>query len=201
MMTGTPITRGTATAPAGGPDGTPVVAADPFPWWLSFLLGGVSILFGVAMLVWPGATLRVTAFLVGVWLLLAGLGRIVAAFVNRRGLGAQVLSGIVGVLLVVAGIACLRNHVTSLAVLATVVAFMWLFSGLSELVIAFAVTGSARGWLIVIGVLSALVGFAFLVWPQLSLASLVFTLSLSAMIVGAGQIAFAWQARKLAAAT
>lgn len=200
-MTETPIARSAGAVPGWDRAVTPVAREDPFPWWLLAVLGVISILLGVAMLVWPDVTLRVVAFLVGLWLLIAGIARVIAAFGSRRGLGAQVLSGIIGVVLILGGVACLRNLVTSLAVLATIVALTWLFSGLSELVVGFAVHGSTRWWLVGLGVLTTLVGIAFVVWPGLSLATLVFVLSISAMIVGAGQLGFAYQLRKLSRTT
>jgi uncharacterized membrane protein HdeD (DUF308 family) len=196
-MAETPMVRGTQPDPAWAGPPAPVVREDPFPWWLLLILGVVSILFGVVVLVWPDVTLRVMAAFVGIWLLVAGIARVIGAFVSGRGFGAQVLSGIVGVLLIVGGVACLRNIVTSLAVLATIVALTWLFSGLSELVIAFAVGGSRSVWLLVLGIVSILVGLAFVVWPGLSLATLIVTMSISALIVGIGQVAMAFQLRKL----
>src|SRR4029453_2028927 len=172
----------TAPNPDAGPvwdrAATPVEREQPFPWWLLAILGVISILFGVAMLVWPDITLRVVGFFVGLWLLIAGIARVIGAFVSGRGVGAQILSGIIGVLLILGGVACLRNLVTSLAVLATIIALTWLFSGLSELVIGLAVRGPTRGWLILLGVVSTLIGIAFVVWPGLSLATLVFMLSI-----------------------
>jgi uncharacterized membrane protein HdeD (DUF308 family) len=200
-MTEARLTPGSTATPAWD-------SADPaaggravlFPWWLSGILGIVSVLFGVLMLVWPGETVRVMAVFVGIWLLAAGLARIVGAFVSGRGVGSQVLSGIVGVLFVIGGVACLRDLVAGVAMLATLVAFIWLFGGLTEIVFAFLTTGPTRTWLLVLGVLSTLVGLAFSVWPRLSLASLVLAASVSALVIGAGEIAYAYQARKLSAA-
>jgi uncharacterized membrane protein HdeD (DUF308 family) len=200
-MADTPIASNAGAVPGWDRAATPVEREQPFPWWLLAILGVISILFGVAMLVWPDITLRVVGFFVGLWLLIAGIARVIGAFVSGRGVGAQILSGIIGVLLILGGVACLRNLVTSLAVLATIIALTWLFSGLSELVIGFAVRGPARGWLILLGVVSTLIGIAFVVWPGLSLATLVFMLSISAMIVGAGQLGFAFQVRKLTTTT
>ena len=199
-MTESPTARGPGAVPGwerAAP--LPSVREDVLPWWVPLALGIASILFGVAVLAWPGATLRVMAFLVGVWLLLAGVARVVSAFLSGRGLGAVVLSGIVGILLILGGVACLRNLVTRLAVLATVVALVWLFSGLSELVAGFTIQGSSRIWFILLGALSVLVGIALLVWPGLSLVSLVVTTGITALAIGAGQVVFAFRARSRSA--
>lgn len=196
-MTETPLAHGPRPVPDQGDAPDVLGREDPFPWWLLALLGVTSIVFGIAVLVWPDVSLRVMAAFVGVWLVIAGVARVFSAFMSGRGAGAQVLSGIIGVLLILGGIACLRNLVTALAVLATMVALTWLLSGLSEIMIAFAVRGSVRGWLIALGVVSTLIGFAFAIWPGLSLATLVLLTSIGAIVVGAGQVAFAFQLRKL----
>lgn len=199
-MTETPITQGSDAIPDWDRTATaPAVRENLSPWWLLLVLGITSILFGVAVLVWPDVTLRVMAVLVGLWLLLAGIARVVGAFVSGRGVGAQVLSGLIGLLLIVGGVACLRNLVTGLLMLATIVAFMWLFSGLSELVLAFTATGSSRTWLLLLGAVSTLIGFAFLVWPGLSLTALVVMTGIGALIIGAAEVVFAFRARRLSA--
>jgi uncharacterized membrane protein HdeD (DUF308 family) len=197
-MTDTPPTQTTQPIPDRDFVTPDVVArGDPFPWWLSAVLGVVSIGFGIVVLIWPGETLRVMAACFGVWLILAGFARVVGAFMSGTGIGAQMLSGVVGVLLILGGVACLRNLVTAVAVLATLVAAMWLLSGLSELVIAFTVHGPSRGWLIALGVVSILTGLVFAIWPELSLATLVLTTCVGALVIGVGQVAFALQIRRL----
>jgi uncharacterized membrane protein HdeD (DUF308 family) len=199
-MTVTPPTEsaGSYTGYAGA---DPIERDEPFPWWLSLVLGITSIAFGLVVLIWPRETLKVAGFLVGLWLLLAGIARIFSAFRPGRGVGSQILSGIVGVLLVLIGIACLRNLITSVLLLATIVAFTWLISGLSEIVLAFAAHGGTRVGLMILGIVSALIGIVFLIWPSLSLATLIFTTSLGAIVVGASQIAFAFQVRRVYASS
>jgi uncharacterized membrane protein HdeD (DUF308 family) len=167
---------------------------------MAAVLGCISIAFGIAILVWPDVTVRVMAVFVGIWFLVAGVTRVFGAFTSGRGVGAQMLSGIVGVLLVLGGIACLRNLVTGLAAVATLVALTWLLSGMAELVLAFTVTGSARTTFLLLGGLSTVVGIVFAVWPELSLATLVLTTSVGALVVGASQLAGAFLARRLARA-
>jgi uncharacterized membrane protein HdeD (DUF308 family) len=74
---------------------------------------------------------------------------------------------------------------------------MWLFTGLSELVLAFTATGSSRAWLLLLGAVSTLIGFAFLVWPGLSLTALVVMTGIGALIIGAAEVVFAFRARRM----
>jgi uncharacterized membrane protein HdeD (DUF308 family) len=169
-------------------------------FWLVFVLGTASILLGIAVLAWPGETVRVLAVLLGIWLMVMGVARIIGAFVSRRGLGRQVLSGIVGVLLVIAGVACLRDVAKGTLVLAFVIALTWIFSGLAELVVAVTATGATRAWLLLVSVLSIAIGFVFLLAPEMSLTVLVILTGVSALLVGIAEVLFAFQLRRLASA-
>jgi uncharacterized membrane protein HdeD (DUF308 family) len=174
--------------------------ADAFVWWTVLILGVVTVLFGAAVLIWPDVTLHVMAILVGIWLLLAGIVRIFGAFLPGAGAGRQVLSGIVGVILFIGGMLCLRNLVNALAVLALMVALSWMFGGLAEILMGIATGGAMRVALIVVGALSLLAGFVFLFAPGLSLAALVLMTGISAIVIGIGELVAAFQLRRLAAA-
>jgi uncharacterized membrane protein HdeD (DUF308 family) len=189
-----------ATAPAGRDtvpaDSTKLPAV---PFWQALALGLVTALFGLAVLVWPGETLRTLGVLIGIWLMIAGAMRVLGAFTSKRGLSHQVLSGTVGVVLLIGGVACLRNVARGVLVLALIVALAWLLSGMAEIVIAFQTTGAVRTWLLVLGIVSIAIGLAFTFWPSLSLATAVIMTGISALLIGAGEVAFAFQMRRIAA--
>ncbi|GAA1035555.1 hypothetical protein GCM10009557_43580 [Virgisporangium ochraceum] len=167
-----------------------------FPWWSLVALGTLSVLVGVVALAWPDATLRVLAWLAGVWVVISGLMRIFGAFVTGRGVGRQVLSGIVGVVLVLIGAACLRDLVTSVALLSVVVAMTWLLSGIAEAVMSVDAKGRTRTALAVIGVVSILIGLTFLFVPELSLFVLVVMTGLGFVATGALQVVVGFQLRR-----
>ena len=48
-------------------------------WWLLLLSGAFSIVIGGALLFWPGKTLTVVGFLIGLWMLFAGIMRFLIA--------------------------------------------------------------------------------------------------------------------------
>jgi uncharacterized membrane protein HdeD (DUF308 family) len=167
-----------------------------FPWWSLLVLGVLTLLLGIVVLAWPGSTLRVLGVLAGIWMLVAGVIRIVSAFVRGRGVGRQVLSGIVGVVLVLGGLACLRDIATSLVALALIVSLSWMLSGIAEIVMAADARGSSRTWLLVLGVLSAILGLIFLFFPGLSLFALVLTTGLGFITTGAVQVVLAITLRR-----
>ncbi|MEV6928143.1 DUF308 domain-containing protein [Dactylosporangium sp. NPDC051485] len=172
----------------------PAAAVEPFREIVG--LGLITILFGVAVLAWPGKTLSLLGVLVGVWLLVAGAIRVYGAFGHDQSTGRRVLLGGVGVLLIVGGIACLQHVATGVAVLAAIIGLAWLVSGIAELSIAFLTHGRIRTSLIAIGAVSLLAGLAFLFWPGLSLGLTVLLTGISALLIGAAEVAFAFQLRQ-----
>jgi uncharacterized membrane protein HdeD (DUF308 family) len=107
-----------------------------------------------------------------------------------------VLSGIVGVLVVLIGVACLRNLVTTVALLAAVVAVTWLLSGIAEAVMAAEASRGSRGLLLAAGLLSIAIGFVFLFVPRLSLFTLVVLTGAGFLVTGLMQIVVGFRLRR-----
>jgi uncharacterized membrane protein HdeD (DUF308 family) len=186
---------------AAGDNAVPGAAEDrlPVPFWQVMVLGVATALFGLVVLIWPAETLRTLGVLVGIWLMVAGAARVLGAFVSERGVGRQVLSGTVGVLLLIGGVACLRNVARGVLVLGLVIALAWLLSGMAEFVIAFQASGTTRTWLLVLAVVSVAIGLAFTFWPGLSLMTIVVMTGISGLVIGIGEIAFAVRMRRAVA--
>lgn len=189
-----------APSPDTAPAWTSPVTQDRgglFPWWMLLVLGAASVLFGAAVLIWPHATLNVMAVLLGIWLLLSGAARIIGAFLPGAGFGSNLLSGVVGVILIIAGAMCLRDLVSSLQVIAFIVALTWIFSGLAGIIMALQTSEGSRISLLIIGILTLLIGGVFLFLPRLSLATLILTTGIGAIVVGIGELVAAFQLRKI----
>ncbi len=116
------------------------------------VLGVVALILGLALLIWPGATLKVAAIALGAYFVVSGVIRIVTAVVEL-GLpgGWRVLDILIGVLLTVGGVIVLKNAALSgatLAVLITmVVGLGWMMEGVMALVeiLAYAKLRMGRG--------------------------------------------------------
>ena len=160
------------------------------------MLGCMTLLFGVVVLAWPRESARVLAVLFGIWLLMAGITRILAAFLLGSSVGHQLLSGIVGIVYVLAGTACVRDVTKSAVLLALVAAAGWILSGLAELVVAVRSKGSHRRWLGVLAVASILIGFIFLLWPGPSITAVILLIGFSALVIGVSELAVAFQLRR-----
>jgi uncharacterized membrane protein HdeD (DUF308 family) len=142
---------------------------------LRIALGALSVVLGLAALLWPGVTLLVVAMLFGLQLIAAGLVRIVAAAtLSALPRSWRAIAGVLGVLTVVAGVICFVRPGTSLVVLAAVIAIGWLLDGASELVSAFTVSRRAteRIGLIAFGLISVVAALVVFTSPGDSLVVL-----------------------------
>jgi uncharacterized membrane protein HdeD (DUF308 family) len=171
-------------------------AVTPFPWWSFLVTGILGVAFGVAVLTWPDVTLRVMAVLVGCWFVLGGLARILGAFLPYGGsILHRVLSGVVGIVVLVGGLVCLRDLVTRLTVLALIFSITWILGGITAVVMGTQYRGGARIALIVAGGLSLIAGTILAATPSLSLTTLVILTGISSLIVGLSEIVMAFVIR------
>lgn len=112
------------------------------------VLGIAAVILGLALLIWPGATLKVTAIALGAYFVVSGVVRIVTAIVEL-GLpgGWRVLDILIGLMLSVGGVVMLKNAALSgatLAVLITmVVGLGWMLEGVMALVESWRMPSSA----------------------------------------------------------
>ncbi|GGM45255.1 HdeD family acid-resistance protein [Dactylosporangium sucinum] len=173
------------------------------PFWQLLAAGVLTVLFGVAVLVWPQGTLRLLGVLAGIWLLAIGLTRVVGMFrrpadAEHRVTTRQLVDGAFGVLLVVIGLACLREVAAGVTAVAVLLGLAWLMSGFAELLLGMFAEGRTRTWLLLIGALSAAMGILFLAWPGLTLTALVLLTGITALVIGVAEIVVAFEARHYA---
>ncbi|MCA2211455.1 HdeD family acid-resistance protein [Jidongwangia harbinensis] len=201
-MTGTAEEPGQGTAD-GWRSTTEELQSLPVPWGVVLATGIFGVVFGAAVLIWPDISLRVMALIAGGWLLMAGLARIIAAFLPGSGgsIVHHLLSGIVGVVVLIAGLVCLRDLVSRLTVLALLFAVTWILSGITGVVLGLQQTGPARAGLIAAGLLSVAAGIVFVLVPDLSLTTLVVLTGVSSLLVGLSEVVLALFLRRTAAST
>lgn len=135
----------------------------------------VGIVLGILALVWPGATLLTVAILFGSYLVVSGVFRLSIAFTaHRLSNGIRWLFGILGGLVVVAGILCLSNPLRSLVVLAFVIGIGWIMEGVADITNGIMRTSLAPRWMaIVSGIVSVIAGIVIFFLPGLAIASFV----------------------------
>lgn len=166
-------------------------------WVLSF--GIITLLAGLAVLVWPGVTLLAIAVLFGVQLIVAGLFRFVTAFATEDvSGGTRVLLALLGVLSVIIGLWAVRHVLLTLIALVVLLGIFWVVNGAIEIFTALSHRGMrGRGWTAAMGGLSVLAGIIVLVYPGETLLTLSIILGIWLLIYGVMEIMAAFRLRRL----
>ncbi len=149
-------------------------------------IGVVSVVLGLLVLFWPGATLEVLAVLFGLYFVLAGAIRILLGVFTGLGPGLKILNILVGLALVAVGVIAMRNPAASLTALALVIGIAWIVEGVMSL--AESDRGGSRWFAIVLGILGILAGIVVLLIPLESLAVLVIYGGIFLVVLGIIQV-------------
>lgn len=165
-------------------------------------LGGWTLVFGLLVLAWPRLPVVEFQTLVGGWFFAVGTTRLATTMLvagRARLSGEAVYSALLGVLLVASSALCLRGLVTTVVLLVVLVALHWLLSGFGELMAALAGPPGGRGWQFVAGLVAVGVGVAFLLLPDLSLATVAPMTAVSSLGAAGVQIVAALAMRPVSA--
>jgi hypothetical protein len=192
----------TSVSGHAGRQATGVAHDVAVPFWRLVGVGAATVLFGLAVLAWPHATLRLLGMLAGVWLLVIGLVRVAGAFRAAPEAGGHrmtvrhVVDGAFGLLLAVVGVACLTSASAGAITVSVLVGLAWMLSGFAAMLLGIFSSGSTRVWLIGLGAAAIAIGVVFLSWPGISLHALVLLTGISAVAFGIAEVLIAVRARK-----
>jgi uncharacterized membrane protein HdeD (DUF308 family) len=166
-------------------------------WGLVLTYGLLTAALGVAMLVWPQATVVVAATLFAAFLIANGVFQVIAAFSSTAVSGGiRAMVGLVGALSFLVGLLCLRSPLQTVLVIALVVGAWWLVSGVIETVSAIAGGPSPyRGWRIAMGLVSVAAGVLVLMYPGISVGTLVLVLGVWLVVYGIIAVVSAFRLR------
>jgi uncharacterized membrane protein HdeD (DUF308 family) len=160
--------------------------------------GIVLALLGLVLLVAPGASLSLLVWLVGIYLLIAGIFRIIGIFLDSSSWGWKLAAGI---LCLIAGLAILSNPLWSTTLLSTwlviLVGFVAMLQGVAGLIVALQGGGWGMGALSVVGILF---GLFLVINPLIGVATLTLILAIFMLIGGVGAVVQAFRMRREAAA-
>jgi uncharacterized membrane protein HdeD (DUF308 family) len=153
-------------------------------WIITF--GVLTLIAGLLVLFWPGATVLVLAVIFAIQLIIIGIYRLVLAIAaSEDATGARVFFGIIGVLSIVVGILCLRAPLQTVIVLGLLLGLIWTITGIVEIVHAFTgEKGSSRWWLLLSGLLSVIAGIILIVYPGESLVVLAWVMGVLFVVYG-----------------
>jgi uncharacterized membrane protein HdeD (DUF308 family) len=168
-------------------------SGETLPWWLVLVEGIVVALLGLLLLVAPGASLFFIVQLLGLYLFVAGIFRIIGLFLDPSSWGLKLVAG---VLCLIAGLAILRHPLWSTvgvpAGLVIIVGFLAMLQGAAGLIVAFQGGGWGMGILSVLGIL---LGLILVVNPLIGVAALPFILGIFMLIGGVGAVVQAFRMR------
>jgi uncharacterized membrane protein HdeD (DUF308 family) len=171
---------------------------EALPWGAVLVEGIVLALFGLILLVAPGASLFFLVLLLGIYLLVAGISRIVGIFSDSSSWGWKLVAGI---LCLIAGLAILSDPLWSATLasgwLVILVGFLAMLQGAAGLVVAFQGGGWGMGALSVLGILF---GLFLVINPLIGVATLTLILAIIMLIGGVGAIVQAFRIRREAGA-
>jgi uncharacterized membrane protein HdeD (DUF308 family) len=169
--------------PADPETGSPTPAAHSTT--PTIVAGAVSVLVGVAVLVWPDVSVVVLAWLFGIQLIVAGILQLVAAFWRDDGVAARVLLGLAGAFSILVGLLCLRGPLQTAVLLGLLVGATWVVTGIIGIVHAIgAGHDHSRGWGIASGILSTIGGAIVLLYPGASIVVLTWLVGIVLLVTG-----------------
>ncbi|MEF2979280.1 HdeD family acid-resistance protein [Subtercola sp. YIM 133946] len=161
------------------------VTASTVRWFkIALWVGAVlSVIIGIVILAWPGSTLEVVAFFFGLYFFVIGLVRVFVGIIDRDlSTGWRVLSVVLGVLLLIAGVFALKNPGATLVLLALLIGISWITEGIIALT---QVSGAKTKWFpIVFGILAIIAGIVMIFVPIWSLAILTVFAAWTLIVLG-----------------
>jgi uncharacterized membrane protein HdeD (DUF308 family) len=141
-----------------------------YPWWLVLLEGIFAAIFGLLLLIAPGSTLVFLVQVLGFYLLIYGVFRIVSMFIDSSLWGLKLAVGIVGI---IAGIAMLEHPLWSAIAVPTylvyIIGFVAILQGIVGLIQAFQGGGWGAG---ILGILAIIFGIILVLNPLIGVVAL-----------------------------
>lgn len=181
-----------AYPPSADPFGGVGDAAAGPPRWLAGVAGVLSVLIGVAALVWPGPTLLAVGLLFGIYLTVwAVVALIRAVGAHDVPIGLRMLDVVVSVLALLVGLALIERPGASVATIALLLGFWWLFLGVMQFVHG-VVDPVGRVWNVLWGIVGAVAGIVILASPEIALGTLVLIVGIGLILQGALELMVAF---------
>jgi uncharacterized membrane protein HdeD (DUF308 family) len=164
------------------------------------VVGVLSIVAGILAIVYPDLTLLALALIAGINLLLLGiLGLVDAVTSDDDAGGTRVLSGVLGLLGVIAGLVVMRRPGESLLALILILGVWFVVSGLVDAIRALVVPGD-RAFRLLVAAFDIVLGALILALPDLSLKTMAVLAGIAFIVRGIFAILIGLRLRKLTAA-
>jgi len=167
-------------------------------WKFAMTWGVLTVVLGALILVWPGTSILIASTLFGVYLLLSGFAGVAMAFTLPESAGMRILLFISGVVSVILALLCFRNFgdPAPILLLSIWIGVSFIAQGVSIVAVAISFKElPARGWYVVLGVLSVIAGVVMLVWPWDSIVVLTLVVGFWLVVMGIIEIVRGFQMR------
>jgi uncharacterized membrane protein HdeD (DUF308 family) len=171
-------------------------------WGWVLFFGISSVALGVIVVAWPKETIYAFAIILGIWLFVSGLVRIIMAIADNKNTGGtRFLMAFLGLLSVLVGLFFVRHTFETIGTLGFLIGIFWVIGGLIEFFSAYGDKGSpGRPWRLIMGVLGFAAGIVTLAYPHLTVSILAVIMGIWLILFGLMQALLSFQIRKLAAA-
>jgi uncharacterized membrane protein HdeD (DUF308 family) len=164
------------------------------------VVGVLSIVAGILAIVYPDLTLLALALIAGINLLLLGiLGLVDAVTSDDDAGGTRVLSGVLGLLGVIAGLVVMRRPGESLLAIILILGVWFVVSGLVDAIRALVVPGD-RALRLLVAVFDLALGGLILALPDLSLKTMAVLAGIAFIARGLFAVLIGLRLRKVIAA-
>lgn len=174
----------------------PLHSLSKAAWQVVLVTGIASLILGILVLVWPGASLLAAGVLFGLYLVISGIFQLVAAFGTHKATSLRVLAFISGALSILLGLFCFRGPMQSILLLALWIGIGWLIRGITQtLAAASDPRMPARGWHALLGILTFIAGIVLIDSPFRSVAVLTLVGGIWLVVVGITEIVTAFGIR------
>jgi uncharacterized membrane protein HdeD (DUF308 family) len=159
-------------------------------WGLVLAVGIVAVVFGILVLANIWGSVHLVAIFAGLFLLFAG---ILQFFIGGGGKTGRIIAGVIAI---VAGIALIAWPEASVKTVAVVVGLAFLVSGVSVAIAAISARGEGYGVVVGFGLVLAVLGLVFIIWPGPTVSLLMILVGLSALLFGISAIIQAFALRR-----
>ncbi|KUN10229.1 hypothetical protein AQI95_00350 [Streptomyces yokosukanensis] len=177
----------------------PLHALSKAAWQVVLATGIASLILGVLVLVWPGASLLAAGVLFGVYLVISGIFQLASAFGTHMRTSLRVLAFISGAVSILLGLFCFRGPMQSILLLALWIGIGWLIRGITQTLAALQDSRMpGRGWQIFLGVLTFIAGIVLIDSPFRSVGVLTLVAGIWLVVVGITEIVTAFSIRSRA---
>jgi uncharacterized membrane protein HdeD (DUF308 family) len=169
-------------------------------WWVFLIRGMAAVLFGVAVLVWPGMALTSLVLVWGAYAVVDGFFALVAGIQGRPEVTNRWLAVLEGVVSIAAGaIAFVWPGITAMTLLYVIAAWA-IFTGVLEIIAAIQLRKEITDefWLGLSGVLSVAFGLLLFIYPGAGMLSILWLLGIYSIVFGVATILLSFRLRGVA---